>query len=120
MKEQYEEFLKLIDNEKTEQSKMLMVMSTLQDYGNEKKFELFQYILDNINPEDIGELSVTIACVAWWYGEKLNRENYIEKAIAYYTKIETKEKAERLFKGFRNGSWKPNFGFERELFGIKE
>ncbi len=108
-----------------EESRLDFLMTYLQNEIAEKdKFEDFQQILDNLDPNDLhrGEkhnaLVCTVALVGWWYGKKLNRQIYCDKALEFYTKQQDRESAIAIMKGFASGSWQPQFGFENNLFGI--
>lgn len=96
------------------------VMKYLQDLGNAKEFEAFQNILDNADPKDFKDAVFTIALAGWWYGNNLNRDKYIEKAIKHYDELMGAGYGLKLFGRIRTGAWTPTFGFERELFGQKE
>jgi len=108
-----------------EDNRCLFIMTYLQDEIAEKeKFDEFQQILDNLDPNDLhhGEeynsLVCAVALVGWHYGKKLNRKIYCDKALEFYTKHRGKEEAIKIMKGFATGSWQPQFGFENKLFGI--
>jgi len=114
----YNTFLE--EYKKNEKDGVYWIMTTLKDMGNNKEYDDFQTILDNAEPEIFKDGSVTIALVAWWFGDHLDRSNYVKKAIQYYDELKGDGYGEKLFGRFGNGSWKPSFGFERRMFDIKE
>lgn len=113
-----DEFQKIEPSKKDTQ--VSFVMRYLQDLGNAKQYERFQNILDNADPALFGDGAVTIALVAWWYGNHLDRTSYTKKAIHFYNEMKGDGYGEKLFDRYSNGSWKPSFGFERRMFDIKE
>jgi len=113
----YEKFL---DNFWAAKDKILFVMQHLQNMAEAKKFEEFQSILDEADPEKFGDAALTIALVAWWYGGKVDRKKYVLKGIEYYDTLKGKGYGLKIFKGVMDGKWEPQFGFERDLFGISE
>lgn len=124
MSEAYKKFLEeyqKIPVEK-EQTQVCFVMDTLADMAEEKRFEEFQAILDDADPELFRDAAFTIALVAWWHGDKLDRKEYIKRGIAYFDKLKGKGYGNKVFKGVCDGKWEPLFGgdWERKLFGISE
>lgn len=120
--DRYSEFFEKfreIDSSKLD-TQVDFVMGYLQDLGNDKEFEIFQRILNDANPKEFNDASVTIALVAWWYGKHLDRGSYIKKAVEYYDELKGVGYGKKIFAGISEGAWKEQFGFERGLFEIKE
>jgi hypothetical protein len=114
-----EGFAKIDPNKKD--SRIDYVLGFLHKLGNAKRYEEFQSILNEIKWADLNdECIVTVAMVSWWFGDHLDRKAFIENAMAYFNTFKTEAETERIFQGFKNKSWKPTFGFERELFDLPE
>src|SRR5690242_1880843 len=69
------------DDEISEDRSTYNLMGKLQDLGNDKEFEFLQLLLDETDVNDWSSTSlVTIMCVCHWYGDHLNRHDFIERS----------------------------------------
>jgi len=108
-----------------EDDRVSFVMEYLQyELAEQGKFEEFQHILDNVDPNDVkGATVLTIKLCSWWYGKFLIRKPYFDKAFKYYETAQGYDQAKRIMGECKEGdSWKPMFGgtWERQIFGISK